>query len=119
MKNIIIGLLALGSISASASEFYQLSTVDSVEVLKNKNFKITYTLPCKDLDFETFTAASDDSGNLEIRVGVVYKCIKGKAKTFERIVTPHWSEYKLLESGLDGRTDFIPMKVRKYGKSKD
>lgn len=114
MKTTLITLGTLLSITSFADDAYQLASVDKIEVLKNKEIKISYTLPCRNLDFETFAAATDDSGELDVRVGVVYRCNKGPMKKFERTVTPNWPEYKLLESGLMDGASFVPMPVKKY-----
>ena len=108
MKSLLVGLLTLQSFSAFAN--YKLSTVDKIEVLEDKNIRLTYTLPCKNLDFETFVGASDDSGDREVRVGVVYACREGKNKAFQTTVTPSWAEYEVLKTGLTDGASLVPMK---------
>lgn len=103
--------LVLLSATAFADDGYKLGSVAEIEVLDNNDIQLTYFLNCRDVDFETFVGASDDSGDREVRVGVVYSCEKGPLKKFSTVLTPSSPEYKVLEAGLVEGASFAPMSV--------
>ncbi len=111
MKTLLIGLLLL---TTSAFAQYKLYTVDKIEFLENKTFKVTFTVPCQDVDFESFVAAYDDSGEMDLRVGVVLECDPGPAETYTRTISKDQYEetYQVLKSVFENETIIIvPMLV--------
>lgn len=97
--------------TAHAGGGYRLASVDQVQV-HGANVHVKFTLPCLDIDTETFVIGTDDSGSLRADVGVVYVCSEGPMKTFTSIVTPDWPEYASFEQVIRSGGSFAPMQVR-------
>lgn len=112
MKKLLITLLVIGSTSVFPA--YKLYTVDRIDVLENQNIKIVYRLPCKKLDFETITVASDDSGDMQLRVGVVFSCAPGPLKQFETLLDSSSTVYETIMVNFRNGAELVPMKVTKY-----
>lgn len=115
MKNILMALLVMSSVSAFAAptDFVLLSP-KKITLKEDQTLELEIVLPCKNkevLDFSQIVMSSDDSGDLAIVVGVVVSmnnCESSKyLKTFKLNANPKSYGYT-----VDQDVTFEPMSIK-------
>ena len=107
---ILVSVSLTSAVSAQAGG-YRLAPVSKVQV-SDSAVQLTFGLPCRSVDFESFVLGYDDSGDREVSVGVVVACEEAPVwGVFHRTLTSDSAEFAQFQEYARSGATFVPMVV--------